>query len=798
MIGKKRRYWLAGNREPAQDIFFVEALDSTLWTEGDAENWDACWYTGMPAPQVFDQLNAAKTVNHIPGNNGLTVKSYLFQTLAAASDRVAGQPDAGRMAFFPRVYAMPEDYLDLQDAAARDPDKRWILKPKNSSRGRGIELIRDVAAAPMNNRWLVQEYVDRPHLMNARKYVLRLYVLVTSVEPLRVYFYREGFAKLASEPYDPHDADNPFSNLTNPDINAANEDVETPVEFVSLSAYRDWLSANAHDPQALFAKIRDLLALTIISVRDKMRTRTRAIGADTSGCYELLGIDCLIDADLKPWILECNLSPSLDVCASPDHGADEERRIKRQLIADMAAIVGLNEPRTNFESLSDEERIRRESERELACAGDFERIFPAADVENFLPFFPVPRYADIVLAGQITGRPAPRLHLAPRRTTEIISEDELALYSEKTGTLYSPNPSASWIWLKAVSGADPEEIAKELTASHETAHGPAAPAEQWRVRKNVWDVLADWAGLGLIRHAGAEADCENGVDSKDPNCNESDQVRVCERAVAFNYGCPVAAERMRKAFHSTAGDGGSDQIITIQRARVGYAVAVDTRVIGSDISLAAVAPVVRRVLFELAPVSQSQIAMQTALAPMGNGEAALIIGPPESGWDGMTACLTNKIGASVLGGARLDLNADESIATIGLPLRIEEDDVEEIEAALGHALTLQVHQWPGEGRQGRLLKYACSPGSTRYAIRTVVTLARGGNRDGETELRPSSVHDALRALIPLCSGPQGRLTCAAASGLGDWLAGRALRTLEFSSLATGAEALAGALIRENA
>jgi len=58
----KRRYWLAGHRHPAQDTFFKEALDPQMWEEGDAENWDSCWYTGMPDEAVFEQRLDTRSV----------------------------------------------------------------------------------------------------------------------------------------------------------------------------------------------------------------------------------------------------------------------------------------------------------------------------------------------------------------------------------------------------------------------------------------------------------------------------------------------------------------------------------------------------------------------------------------------------------------------------------------------------------------------------------------------------------------------------------------------------------------
>lgn len=52
-------------------------------------------------------------------------------------------------------------------------------------------------------------------------------------------------------------------------------------------------------------------------------------------CFELLGFDVILDDTLKPWLLEVNLSPSLN-CNSP-----LDLKIKGQLIADLFNLIGI-------------------------------------------------------------------------------------------------------------------------------------------------------------------------------------------------------------------------------------------------------------------------------------------------------------------------------------------------------------------------------------------------------------------------------------------------------------------------
>lgn len=53
-----------------------------------------------------------------------------------------------------------------------------------------------------------------------------------------------------------------------------------------------------------------------------------------SMCFELLGFDVLIDDQLKPWLLEVNMSPSLNTESPLDI------KIKTKLLVDLFNLVG--------------------------------------------------------------------------------------------------------------------------------------------------------------------------------------------------------------------------------------------------------------------------------------------------------------------------------------------------------------------------------------------------------------------------------------------------------------------------
>ena len=78
---------------------------------------------------------------------------------------------------------------------------------------------------PKNEACVISRYIDNPLLLYGHKFDLRIYVVVTCYDPLRVYVYREGLVRFATEKYEKggKQAENVFAHLTNYSINKKNE-----------------------------------------------------------------------------------------------------------------------------------------------------------------------------------------------------------------------------------------------------------------------------------------------------------------------------------------------------------------------------------------------------------------------------------------------------------------------------------------------------------------------------------------------------------------------------------------------
>jgi hypothetical protein len=119
---------------------------------------------------------------------------------------------------------------------------------------------------------VISRYISNPLLINGHKFDLRIYVLVTSYEPLRVYVFKEGLARFASESYSAKlNKNNKFMHLTNYSINKKNSNFvqnqdkeQDDVGFKwSLSAFCNHLEQVGIDMDLLWSRTYDVILKTL-------------------------------------------------------------------------------------------------------------------------------------------------------------------------------------------------------------------------------------------------------------------------------------------------------------------------------------------------------------------------------------------------------------------------------------------------------------------------------------------------------------------------------------------------------
>lgn len=61
--------------------------------------------------------------------------------------------------------------------------------------------------------FIIQKYIERPLLINNRKFDIRVWALVT--HDLDLYLFREGYLRLSGYEYQVNDISNEYAHLTN-------------------------------------------------------------------------------------------------------------------------------------------------------------------------------------------------------------------------------------------------------------------------------------------------------------------------------------------------------------------------------------------------------------------------------------------------------------------------------------------------------------------------------------------------------------------------------------------------------
>ncbi|CAM9516685.1 unnamed protein product, partial [Ectocarpus sp. 4 AP-2014] len=236
-------------------------------SEAGGGRWDVYWTDTSVSLQRVMRMRGLQKINHFPGMCAICRKGDLARSLSRMQREFPEE-----YAFFPRTWVLPADKADFKEeiltANARkiknkgknttnrknnvngdedndgDDDvnssksgrakrRYYIVKPVGGCQGKDIFLTSGWKRVSTTNQEpaVAQRYVSNPLLIDGYKCDLRVYVLVTSVCPLRVMLHKRGLVRLCTSKYRPPrngNLRNTRMHLTNYAINKGSENFVPP------------------------------------------------------------------------------------------------------------------------------------------------------------------------------------------------------------------------------------------------------------------------------------------------------------------------------------------------------------------------------------------------------------------------------------------------------------------------------------------------------------------------------------------------------------------------------------------
>ena len=199
----------------------------------------------------------------------------------------------------------------------------WIIKPgENTNRGYKIQVLNNIveiskilSSVKKGRTYILQKYIEEPLLINKRKFDIRMYGMITSMNGcLKGYFYEEGYIRTSSKEYSLKNLSSKAIHLTNDAVQQKENDYGkfesgNKMSFADFQKYLDssYKDLNIDFFKDLLPQIRKIVTDTFRSVHDIIDPCKRI------QTFEIFGYDFMIDSNFKLYLIEINTNPCLEV-----------------------------------------------------------------------------------------------------------------------------------------------------------------------------------------------------------------------------------------------------------------------------------------------------------------------------------------------------------------------------------------------------------------------------------------------------------------------------------------------------
>jgi len=252
-------------------------------------------------------------------------------------------------------WCLEEAQAEVNDA--NRADWLWILKPSVTNKGASISLCQNwegvlncLEAEPDMREWVLQRYVAGPLLLDGRKFHLRVYVLC--VGSLQVHVFDRILLLLAAHSYSTKDLEDLYRHLTNTAVAADSEGFDEEQSVKLLDDLPFYVSSAYNNHETVGVSVVDHIKKQIHSITGelfKAFENEYTVFAPMPQCFELYGLDFLVDSDLQVHLLEANPGPDFKQTGS------RLRRVIVELWDQTCALVGLGGQAPDFTKVYDKE-----------------------------------------------------------------------------------------------------------------------------------------------------------------------------------------------------------------------------------------------------------------------------------------------------------------------------------------------------------------------------------------------------------------------------------------------------------
>ncbi|OMJ85700.1 hypothetical protein SteCoe_12889 [Stentor coeruleus] len=265
--------------------------------------------------------NSIKICNKLEKNQHICSKKLMFYNLRNFYTKKGKNIfDVVPVTFHVKSTGKDKNFLEFMEYYKEQEKKKmnniWIIKPgENTNRVASsleeiIELFQDKISI---HTCIIQKYIERPLLVNKRKFDIRCFALMTSVNSnIQGYFYTEGYIRTSSKKFSTKHLENKYIHLTNDAVQKKSEDygkyeAGNKISYNDLQNYKNttYPKANINFENDIQKKIKNIVRQSFKAVYDKIDQYKRLHS------FELFGYDFMIDEDFNVWLIEANTNPCL-------------------------------------------------------------------------------------------------------------------------------------------------------------------------------------------------------------------------------------------------------------------------------------------------------------------------------------------------------------------------------------------------------------------------------------------------------------------------------------------------------